>query len=94
MSSFIIKIIAIFTMFIDHSGDALIGKTSILNVIGRIAFPLFAFQLVVGYKNTSNLKKYGIDSTLDGWGIVLSDDVDIKINAVKGFSFRNVGQDN
>lgn len=60
MSSFIIKIIAIITMFIDHSGDVLVGQTSVLNIIGRIAFPLFAFQLVVGYKNTSNLKKYAI----------------------------------
>ncbi len=58
MSSFVIKIIAIITMFCDHFSDSVIGYTSILNVIGRIAFPLFAFQLVIGYCHTHNIKKY------------------------------------
>ena len=58
MSSFVIKLIAIICMLIDHSGDALIGQFSILNVIGRIAFPLFCFQIVIGYKHTKNVNKY------------------------------------
>lgn len=58
MSSFVIKLIAIITMFIDHSGDAIIGQFSFLNVIGRIAFPLFCFQIVIGYKHTKNVNKY------------------------------------
>ncbi len=58
MSSFVIKIIAIITMLCDHSGDAILGRFSFLNIIGRIAFPLFCFQLVVGYKHTKDVKKY------------------------------------
>lgn len=58
MSSFVLKIIAIITMFCDHFSDSIIGHLSILNVIGRIAFPLFAFQLVIGYCHTHNVKKY------------------------------------
>jgi len=58
MTSFILKIIGIFTMLCDHSGDALLGYFSFLNLIGRIAFPIFAFQIVQGYIHTSNLKKY------------------------------------
>lgn len=58
MSSFIIKIIAIISMICDHSSDALIGHLSFFNIIGRIAFPLFCFQLVIGYKNTKNVEKY------------------------------------
>lgn len=58
MSSFVIKIIAIITMLCDHFSDSIIGHISILNVIGRIAFPLFAFQLVIGYCHTNNIKKY------------------------------------
>ena len=58
MSSFVLKIVAIITMLIDHSGDMIIRHLSIMNVIGRIAFPIFAFQLIVGYKNTSNIKNY------------------------------------
>ncbi len=60
MSSFVIKIIAIITMFCDHFSDSIIGHLSILNVIGRIAFPLFAFQLVIGYCHTHDVKKYGL----------------------------------
>ena len=58
MSSFVIKLIAIICMLCDHSSDALIGHFTFLNVIGRIAFPLFCFQLVIGYKHTKNVKKY------------------------------------
>lgn len=58
MSSFIIKIIAIISMLCDHASDALIGHLTFLNIIGRIAFPLFCFQLVIGYRHTKNIKKY------------------------------------
>ena len=58
MSSFAIKLIAIITMFCDHFGDAILGRFSILNIIGRIAFPLFCFQIVIGYKHTKNINKY------------------------------------
>ncbi len=58
MSSFVLKIIAIITMFIDHIGYAIFGKFSFFNYIGRIAFPIFAFQISEGYIHTKNLKKY------------------------------------
>ena len=58
MSSFVIKIIAIISMICDHASDAIIGHFSFFNLIGRIAFPLFCFQLVNGYKHTKNLNKY------------------------------------
>ena len=58
MSSFVLKIIAIITMFIDHIGYAIFGKFSFFNYIGRIAFPIFAFQVSEGYLHTKNLKKY------------------------------------
>lgn len=58
MSSFVIKIIAIISMICDHASDTIIGHFSFFNLIGRIAFPLFCFQLVNGYKHTKNLNKY------------------------------------
>ena len=60
MTSFILKIIGIITMLSDHIGDAIYGKFSFFNLIGRIAFPIFAFQAVQGYINTKNFKKYMI----------------------------------
>lgn len=58
MSSFTLKMIAIICMLIDHSCDVFVQHYSIGYVIGRIAFPLFAFQIVVGYENTRDVKKY------------------------------------
>ena len=58
MSSFVLKIIAIITMLIDHIGYVVFGKFSAFNYIGRIAFPIFAFQISEGYIHTKNLKKY------------------------------------
>lgn len=58
MTSFALKIIALITMFIDHSGYAIMGHFSFFNYIGRIAFPIFAFQISEGYNHTKNLKKY------------------------------------
>ena len=60
MSSFVIKLIAVITMFMDHFADVVVGHNSWLNYFGRIAFPLFCFQFVIGYKNTSNKKKFFI----------------------------------
>ena len=58
MTSFALKIIALISMFIDHSGYYIMGHFSFFNYIGRIAFPIFAFQISEGYKHTKNLKKY------------------------------------
>ena len=59
MSAFVLKIIAMFSMFSDHLGWYLTnGQISYYNYIGRIAFPIFAFQISEGYIHTSNFKKY------------------------------------
>ena len=61
MSSFIIKMIAIITMFIDHLGAALQGHMEDVTTfrgIGRIAFPLFAFLIAEGCRHTKDINKY------------------------------------
>ena len=60
MTSHTLKIIAMITMFCDHLGDAIYRSISPLNYIGRIAFPIFAFQISEGFLHTKNLKKYFI----------------------------------
>lgn len=58
MSSFIIKIIAIITMLIDHLRKTFSLKYLSGYALGRVAFPLFAFQTTISYKKTKDLKKY------------------------------------
>lgn len=58
MTSFILKIVGVITMLFDHVGDAIIGKFSFCNLIGRISFPIFAFQAVQGYIYTKDFKRH------------------------------------
>lgn len=54
----LLKLIAIICMVIDHVGKIFFPDNLILAIIGRIAFPLFAYCLVVGCIYTRNIKKY------------------------------------
>ena len=58
MSAFVLKLIAVFSMTCDHFSYLIFGNFSFLNYIGRIAFPIFAYQITEGYTHTRNLKKY------------------------------------
>lgn len=58
MSNFILKIIAMITMFLDHLGYAIYEKFSYFNYIGRLAFPLYAFGISEGYLHTHSKKNY------------------------------------
>ena len=58
MSAFVLKLIALISMTCDHSSYVIFGHFSFLNYIGRLAFPIFAFQISEGYIHTKNLKNY------------------------------------
>ena len=63
LSSFQLKIIAIISMTIDHTGLMLMGGTkyyALFRIIGRMAFPIYCFLLAEGYQKTSNVKKYAL----------------------------------
>lgn len=59
MNSFHLKIMAVISMLCDHLGYFIYsGNFSFFNYLGRLAFPIFAFQISEGYLHTRNLKKY------------------------------------
>lgn len=58
MNVFILKIIALISMIIDHYGAIFNNNINLYRVIGRIAFPIYCFLLVEGYIHTSDVKKY------------------------------------
>ncbi|MFZ5968269.1 MAG: TraX family protein [Bacillota bacterium] len=53
-----LKLFAMFTMLIDHIGYIFFPQYRIFRTIGRLAFPIFAYQVATGYTKTSNLKNY------------------------------------
>ena len=58
MSSFVLKIIAAVTMFIDHAGLLLFPEWDFMRIIGRLAFPIYAFCIAEGFRHTKNRKLY------------------------------------
>lgn len=58
MNSLILKLFAMFTMLIDHAKYGLIPANQLTCFLGRLSFPIFAFQVSEGYTHTKNLKKY------------------------------------
>ena len=65
MSVFVIKLLAIVSMLIDHLGCYLRYRLlisadvySVMRSIGRFAFPVYAFLIVNGYRKTHDVKRY------------------------------------
>lgn len=54
----LLKLIAMITMFIDHSGKMLFPQYPIMRIIGRIAFPIYAYCIAVGCVYTKDMLKY------------------------------------
>ena len=54
----LLKIIAIVTMVIDHVGHILYPDLLFLQMIGRLAFPIFAYLIVLGVESTKKPVKY------------------------------------
>lgn len=58
INTFTLKMIALIAMLCDHLGHTLFPQLSILRIIGRISFPIFAYVLVEGFFYTRDVKKY------------------------------------
>ena len=48
-------------MTIDHIGAFFMKENEMLRIIGRVAFPLYAYFITQGYRYTRNLKKYAMN---------------------------------
>ena len=54
----ILKLIAMISMLIDHIGVLLLPDLTLLRLIERIVFPIFAYSLAMGFIHTSNKLRY------------------------------------
>ena len=53
-----LKIIALVFMFIDHAGKMLFPAVPEMRMLGRIAFPVYVWCMVVGFHYTRSVPKY------------------------------------
>ena len=53
-----LKLIAMLAMLIDHSGKMLFPQYPVMRMIGRIAFPIYAYCIAVGCVYTRNPLRY------------------------------------
>lgn len=53
-----LKLLALVTMTVDHIGVQLLPQYPLLRIIGRLAFPIYAYMIAEGCAHTKNRKKY------------------------------------
>ena len=53
-----LKIIALAFMFIDHAGKMCFPNIPEMRILGRIAFPIYAWCMIVGFHYTRSVPKY------------------------------------
>ncbi len=58
LTSFALHILAMALMLCDHLWATVVPGNTWLTVLGRIAFPIFAFMIVEGWCHTASRKKY------------------------------------
>lgn len=58
LSGTVLKLIAMACMLLDHMWATVIPGGLWMTCVGRVAFPIFAFQIAEGYSHTKNFKKY------------------------------------
>lgn len=63
-----LKIIAMVSMTLDHIGFILLPQSTILRIIGRLAFPIYAYMVAEGCRYTHDIRGYFL--RLLGLGLV------------------------
>lgn len=57
-NAFNLKLVGILIMLVDHIGKLFFPDIFIIRIVGRIAFPLFAWTIANGYLHTRDVRRY------------------------------------
>ncbi|MBO7319578.1 MAG: hypothetical protein J6V06_06130, partial [Clostridia bacterium] len=60
LTSNMLRVIAVLLMLSDHIWATYMSFGDWMTNIGRMAFPIFAFQIAEGFVHTKNFKKYAL----------------------------------
>lgn len=69
MSANVLKMIALIAMTIDHIGCILFPECQWMRIVGRVAFPIFAYMIAEGCQYTRNRLRYFLQIFLLGIGM-------------------------
>ena len=58
LSASTLRVLAMTFMLLDHMWATIVPGNNWMTYVGRLAFPIFAFQIVEGFYHTSNRKNY------------------------------------
>ena len=61
-----LKVLALVFMFIDHAGKVLFNNMQEMRILGRIAFPLYVWCMIVGFYHTRCVWKYLLRVVITG----------------------------
>lgn len=58
ISATTLRLLAMVFMLLDHTWATVVPGNNWMTCVGRLAFPIFAFQIAEGYLHTSNCRRY------------------------------------
>ncbi len=58
MTVFVLKLFALVTMIIDHTGAVLFPQFRWMRYVGRLSFPIYAFLISEGFVHTRSVNKF------------------------------------
>ena len=58
LNSWQLKLLAVLTMLVDHTGALLFPQIAVFRIVGRLSFPIFCLLLAEGAAHTSGKARY------------------------------------
>ena len=83
-----LKLIAMFSMLLDHVGDVFFPGVMWLRMVGRITMPVFAFCIAEGFAHTRDRKKYLLRMGL--FALFSEIPFDLCFDGKPGFGHQNI----